>query len=73
MNKRNDLGAALKTLQEFIFTFHRGYRGTKTSSGIEFKGKTYATIELFQEAVDNYIREGEIIIQNSIRDGNKKV
>lgn len=67
MNKRNDLGAALKTLQGFVFTFHRGYRGTKTSSGIEFKGKTYATIELFQQAVDKYIEQGCSIIGNSIR------
>lgn len=63
---KGDLNDALKTLQGFVFTFHRGYRGTKTSSGIEFKGKTYATIELFQKAVDNYIREGGGIISNSI-------
>lgn len=66
MNKRNDLGDALKTLQGFVFTFHRGYRGTKTSSGIEFKGETYATIELFQKAVDDYIREGGIKLGNSL-------
>ena len=70
---KGDLGDALKTLQGFVFTFHRGYRGTKTSIGIEFKGQTYSNIELFQQAVDKFIREGGIIIQNSIRDGNKKV
>ena len=71
MNKRNDLGDALSTLQGFVFTFHRGYRGTKTSSGIEFKGKTYATIELFQKAVDTFIREGEIKLGNSLNRKNK--
>lgn len=63
---KRDLGAALKTLQGFVFTFHRGYRGTKTSSGIEFKGQTYSNIELFQQAVDKYVREGGIKIGNSL-------
>lgn len=63
---KGDLGDALSTLQGFVFTFHRGYRGTKTSSGIEFKGQTYATIELFQQAVGNYIRAGGEIISNSL-------
>ena len=63
---KRDLGAALKTLQGFVFTFHRGFRGTKTSSGIEFKGQAYATIELFQEAVDKFIREGGIKLGNSL-------
>lgn len=70
---KTDLGDALSTLQGFVFTFHRGYRGTKYSNGILFNDKYYPTIEDFQKAVDIFIREGGKIIQNSIRHGNKKV
>jgi len=72
--RKTDLGNSFQRLLHAFFVDYRGFRGEKDKDGrIVWKGTPYQTIEDFRKAVDNYIQQGGSIIQNSIKDGNKKV
>lgn len=68
---KGDLGGYFDKFLWEIFIYYRGFRGEKTPEGILFKDKLYPTPELFQKAVDTFIREGAGIIGNSLNHKNK--
>lgn len=66
MHKKSDLSKSFKKLKNFLFIYHRGYRGERWNDGILFKGKKYETIEAFGKAVDDLIKEGVFSIESSL-------
>jgi len=64
---KGNLGESWGKLLESQFCFYMGQRASKENNQWIWRDKSFSTIEEFRSAVDEYIKEGGRIIQNSIK------
>jgi len=64
---KGNLGESWGKLLKSQFLLYRGFMAEKSGNQWIWRDKSFSTIEGFRSAVDEYIKEGGRIIQNSIK------